>query len=137
MVFVFYCFIPCSVFFRSFSAKRIDVLAARRRAFAFFSMKLRNLSHHSLAISRALKNVLEWVNSAAALKAQNDPPLFIDLDGFMLAVLLPVVLPVGYGDVQQRIFISLWLHQSDDVVAFISHLAPPAVRARAERQHQR
>ncbi|MCW9517503.1 hypothetical protein ORL49_22830 [Klebsiella michiganensis] len=60
-------------------------------------MKLLNLSHHSLAIIRALKNVLEWVNSSATLKAQNDSPLLIDLDGFMLAVLLPVVLPVGYS----------------------------------------
>lgn len=63
-------------------------------------MKLLNLSHHSLAISRALKNVLERVNSAAALQAQNDPPLLIDLYGFMLAVLLPVVLSIGYSDVQ-------------------------------------
>lgn len=63
-------------------------------------MKLLNLSHHSLAISRTLKNVLERVYSAAALKAQNDPRLLIDFNGFMLAVLLPVVLSVGYGDVQ-------------------------------------
>lgn len=34
-----HCFIPCSVFFRSFSAKRIAVLAARSRAFAFFSSR--------------------------------------------------------------------------------------------------
>lgn len=36
-----HCFIPCSVFFRSFSAKRIDVLAERSRAFAFFSSRSR------------------------------------------------------------------------------------------------
>ncbi|MTW41230.1 hypothetical protein GNE01_14905 [Klebsiella sp. JL973] len=54
-------------------------------------MKLLNLSHHSLAISRALKNVLERVYSAATLKAQNDPPFLIDFNGFMLAVLLTVV----------------------------------------------
>ncbi|EYX07474.1 hypothetical protein BW97_08440 [Escherichia coli O69:H11 str. 07-4281] len=84
-------------------------------------MKLSNLSHHSLTIVRTPQNILKRVHNTSALQAQDNAILFMNLNGPMLTALLCVVFSASYCNVQQLLFIALWLHQCDDIIAFIFH----------------